>query len=109
MTIAIEKCQNSSEPRTKSAKTAMQPNIEIYTWQSCPFCIRAKALLNKKGVKFTEHSIDGDEQARSEMSRKANGKRSVPQVFIDDVHIGGCDDIHDLDAQGKLNALLGIA
>jgi glutaredoxin 3 len=87
----------------------MQPNIEIYTWQSCPFCIRAKALLNKKGVEFTEYSIDGDESARSQMSTRANGKRSLPQIFIDDVHIGGCDDIHDLDAQGKLNALIGIA
>jgi glutaredoxin 3 len=87
----------------------MQPNIEIYTWQSCPFCIRAKALLNKKGVEFTEYSIDGDEQARSEMAQRANGKRSLPQIFVDDAHIGGCDDLHDLDDRGKLNALLGIA
>jgi glutaredoxin 3 len=108
MTIASKRCQNGSEPRIKSARTAMQPNIEIYTWQSCPFCIRAKALLNKKGVEFTEYSIDGDEQARSQMSQRANGKRSVPQIFIDDVHIGGCDDIHDLDDRGKLNPLLGI-
>ena len=109
MTIASQRCQNGNEPRIKSAKTAMQPNIEIYTWQSCPFCIRAKALLKKKGVEFTEYSIDGDEQARSEMSQRANGKRSLPQIFIDDAHIGGCDDIHDLDDRGKLNALLGIA
>jgi glutaredoxin 3 len=87
----------------------MQPNIEIYTWQSCPFCIRAKALLKNKGVEFTEYSIDGDESARSKMSARANGKRSVPQIFIDDAHIGGCDDIYDLDDRGKLNALLGIA
>jgi glutaredoxin 3 len=98
-----------SESRNKSAKTAMQPNIEIYTWQSCPFCIRAKALLKDKGVEFTEYSIDGDEQARSAMAARGNGKRSVPQIFIDDTHIGGCDDIHTLDAQGKLDALLGIA
>ena len=86
----------------------MQPNIEIYTWRSCPFCIRAKALLKTKGVEFTEYSIDGDEQARSKMSDRANGKRSVPQIFIDDAYIGGCDDIHDLDAQGKLDALIGV-
>ncbi len=86
----------------------MQPNIEIYTWQSCPFCIRAKALLKDKGVEFTEYSIDGDEQARSAMAERSHGKRSLPQIFVDDVHIGGCDDIHALDAQGKLNPLLGI-
>ncbi len=87
----------------------MQPNIEIYTWQSCPFCIRAKALLKSKGVEFTEYAIDGDEQARAKMSDRSNGKRSLPQIFIDDRHIGGCDDIYALDAQGKLNSLLKIA
>jgi glutaredoxin 3 len=87
----------------------MQPNIEIYTWQSCPFCIRAKALLNSKGVEFTEYAIDGDEQARSAMSFRSNGRRSLPQIFIDDAHIGGCDDLHDLDAYNKLDPLLGIA
>jgi len=86
----------------------MQPNIEIYTWQSCPFCIRAKALLKNKGVEFTEYSVDSDEQARSKMAARANGRRSVPQIFIDDTHIGGCDDLNDLDAQGKLDVLLGI-
>lgn len=87
----------------------MQPNIEIYTWQSCPYCIRAKALLKNKGVEFTEYSVDGDERARSEMSARANGRRSVPQIFIDNAHIGGCDDLHDLDDKGKLDSLLGIA
>jgi glutaredoxin 3 len=86
----------------------MQPNIEIYTWRTCPFCIRAKALLKNKGVTFTEYAIDGDEAARSAMSQRAGGQRSVPQIFIDSQHIGGCDDIHALDAQGKLDALLGI-
>jgi glutaredoxin 3 len=87
----------------------MQPKIEIYTWQSCPYCIRAKALLKSKGVEFTEYSVDGDEPARSEMANRANGRRSVPQIFIDDAHIGGCDDLHDLDDSGKLDPLLGIA
>ncbi len=87
----------------------MQPKIEIYTWRSCPFCIRAKFLLKSKGVEFTEYAIDGDEQARTQMSQRANGRRSLPQIFIDDRHIGGCDDIHDLDAQGELDALLSIA
>jgi glutaredoxin 3 len=84
----------------------MAAKVEVYTWRTCPFCIRAKALLKNKGVDFTEYSIDGDEDARDKMSERANGKRSLPQIFINDVHIGGCDDIHALDAQGKLDNLL---
>jgi glutaredoxin 3 len=80
--------------------------VEIYTWAMCPFCIRAKRLLKSKGVEFTEYKIDGDNAARSAMAERANGGRSVPQIFIDDQHIGGCDDIHALDAQGKLDPLL---
>lgn len=82
------------------------PKVEIYTWSSCPFCIRAKGLLTKKGVEFTEYCIDGDEAARDEMSVRAKGRRSLPQIFIDDRHIGGCDDIYDLDGRGKLDPLL---
>lgn len=84
----------------------MSANVEIYTWSTCPFCIRAKSLLNKKGVQFTEYCIDGDEAARDEMSVRANGRRSLPQIFINDQHIGGCDDLHALNAQGKLDSLL---
>lgn len=84
----------------------MAANVEIYTWSSCPFCIRAKALLDKKGVDFTEYSIDGDEAARSQMAKRANGRRSLPQIFINEQHIGGCDDLYALNAQGKLDALL---
>ncbi|MBD2459619.1 glutaredoxin 3 [Oscillatoria sp. FACHB-1407] len=84
----------------------MSANVEIYTWSRCPFCIRAKALLNQKGVEFTEYCIDGDEVARAKMSERAHGRRSLPQIFIDDQHIGGCDDLHLLDAQGKLDPLL---
>lgn len=84
----------------------MHPKVEIYTWRSCPFCIRAKDLLKKKGVEFIEYSVDGDEAARSAMAEKSNGRRSVPQIFIDDLHIGGCDDIYALNAQGKLDELL---
>ncbi|MBF2083202.1 glutaredoxin 3 [Thermoleptolyngbya sp. C42_A2020_037] len=84
----------------------MTANVEIYTWSTCPFCIRAKALLNKKGVDFTEYCIDGDEAARAEMVDRANGRRSLPQIFIDGVHVGGCDDLHALDRQGKLDAML---
>lgn len=84
----------------------MAANVEIYTWSSCPFCIRAKGLLNKKGVEFTEYCIDGDEAARAKMAQRANGRRSLPQIFINDKHIGGCDDLHALDAQGKLEPML---
>lgn len=80
--------------------------VEIYTWITCPFCIRAKNLLARKGVDFIEYSIDGDEEARAKMSQRANGRRSVPQIFINDQHVGGCDDIHALEAQGELDSLL---
>jgi glutaredoxin 3 len=86
----------------------MSAKVEIYTWASCPFCIRAKDLLKKKGVAFTEYSIDGDEAARAAMAQRANGRRSVPQIFIDDQHIGGCDDIHALNSQGQLDPLLSV-
>jgi len=84
----------------------MTAKVEIYTWTACPFCIRAKGLLTAKGVQFTEYKIDGDEEARRKMAIRANGKRSVPQIFINDVHIGGCDDIHALDRSGGLDPLL---
>mgnify|MGYP002782597667 CR=1 len=84
----------------------MTSKVEIYTWSRCPFCIRAKGLLKEKGVEFTEYCIDGDEAARDKMAKRANGRRSLPQIFINDQHIGGCDDIHDLEAKGKLDPLL---
>ncbi len=80
--------------------------VEIYTWQTCPFCIRAKLLLQWKGVTFTEYKIDGDEAAREKMAQRANGRRSVPQIFINEQHIGGCDDLHELVLQHKLDGLL---
>jgi glutaredoxin 3 len=86
----------------------MEANVEIYTWTYCPFCIRAKALLDRKGVAYEEHNIDGDDAAREKMAKRANGKRSVPQIFINDRHIGGCDDIHALEAQGELDQLLEV-
>ncbi|MFL0604609.1 glutaredoxin 3 [Cylindrospermopsis raciborskii] len=84
----------------------MTAKVEIYTWSACPFCILAKGLLTSKGVQFTEYKIDGNEEARGKMAMRANGKRSVPQIFINDVHIGGCDDIHALDRRGGLDPLL---
>ena len=84
----------------------IKANIEIYTWQTCPYCIRAKMLLSWKGAKFTEYKIDGDAAARAKMAERANGRRSVPQIFINNQHIGGCDDIYRLDSQGQLDPLL---
>ena len=80
--------------------------VEIYTWKYCPFCIRAKALLNKKGVLFEEYSIDGDQQAHESMRQRANGRNTVPQIFINDNGIGGCDELHELDKTNKLDDLL---
>ncbi|MBP0029481.1 glutaredoxin 3 [Roseofilum sp. Guam] len=88
----------SSEP--------IKANVEIYTWQTCPFCIRAKLLLWWKGISYTEYKIDGDEEARNQMAERAQGRRSVPQIFINDRHIGGCDELYALDEQGELNPLL---
>jgi len=84
----------------------MAAKVEIYTWSSCPFCIRAKNLLTNKEVEFIEYAIDGDEGARNKMAQRANGGRSLPQIFINDVHVGGCDDIYTLEYQGKLDELL---
>ena len=84
----------------------VKANVEIYTWQICPYCIRAKLLLWWKGVNYTEYKIDGDETARNSMAERANGRRSVPQIFINNQHVGGCDDIHKLDQQGALDPML---
>lgn len=84
----------------------MESKVEIYTWSRCPFCIRAKGLLDKKGVQYTEYCIDGKPQEREEMSQRANGRTSVPQIFINDEHIGGCDDLYALESANKLDALL---
>lgn len=84
----------------------MAAKVEIYTWSSCPFCIRAKGLLDQKGVKYSEYCIDGDEDARDEMRKRANGRSTLPQIFIDDRHIGGCDDIYALERKGELEPLL---
>ena len=84
----------------------VKAKVEIYTWQTGPYCIRAKLLLWWKGVNYTEYKIDGDKEARNQMAVRANGKRTVPQIFINDRHVGGCDEIHSLDAKGQLDPLL---
>ena len=84
----------------------MTAKVEIYTWSRCPFCIRAKGLLDEKGVEYSEYCIDGDEDARDKMRARANGKSSLPQIFIDDRHVGGCDDLYALESNGELEPLL---
>ena len=82
--------------------------IEIYTSNNCPFCTKAKSLLKKKKVKFSEIDVSNNEALREKMSTMSNGARSVPQIFADNVHIGDCDKIHKLDQEKKLDKLLGL-
>jgi glutaredoxin 3 len=82
------------------------PPIVIYTTSTCPFCHAAKALLRTKAAPFEEIGVDGDRVARAAMVAKAGGLSTVPQIFIGDTHVGGCDDLHALEAAGKLDALL---
>jgi glutaredoxin 3 len=82
--------------------------IELYTTQICPYCDRAKRLLKKKGMTWEEIDVSTDEGLRAFMTNRANGKRTVPQIFIDDHHVGGCDDLYALDHDGKLDKLLGL-
>ena len=81
--------------------------IEIYTSPFCGFCYSAKALLKKKGAEFTEINVMFHPTRRPEMIERAGGKHTVPQIFIDGAHIGDCDELHRLDAEGKLDILLG--
>ena len=83
----------------------MQP-IVIYTKSTCPFCHAAKALLQRKGAFFEEISVDGDRDGQKAMTAKAGGRSTVPQIFIGERHVGGCDDLYDLDAAGELDGLL---
>lgn len=80
--------------------------IEIYTTQTCPYCTAAKALLKRKGAAFTEIDVGRDPALRVAMSERAGGRRTVPQIFIGGRGIGGCDDLHALEAEGRLDALL---
>ena len=81
-------------------------SVEIYTTQICPYCAMAKRLLQKKGVPFVEIDVGRDPSLREAMIQRANGRRTVPQIFIGNTHVGGCDDLHDLDHAGKLDPLL---
>ena len=80
--------------------------IEIYTTQVCPYCVRAKDLFKRKGAEYTEIHVDQDDALRLAMMGRAGGRRSVPQIFINDQHIGGCDDLYALEQAHKLDSLL---
>ncbi len=80
-------------------------NIVIYSKDPCPYCVRAKSLLQRKGAEFKEIKIT-DDATREEMIEKSGGRMTVPQIFIGETHVGGFDDLHDLDQEGKLDELL---
>jgi glutaredoxin 3 len=80
--------------------------VEIFTTMFCPYCSRAKSLLTSKGVTFEETDVTMDPKGRAAMTARAGGSRTVPQVFINNAHVGGCDDLHALEANGRLDAML---
>ena len=80
--------------------------VRMYTTPICPYCVRAKSLLKKKGVAVEEVDVLMDTEAREEMEAKTGGARSVPQIFIGDTHVGGCDELYALERDGKLDPLL---
>lgn len=82
------------------------PKVELYTKLTCPYCYRAKALLNAKGIEPMEIAVDFGGEQKQEMIQRAGGRTTVPQIFIDGEHIGGCDDLFELERAGKLDALL---
>jgi glutaredoxin 3 len=80
--------------------------VEIYVKTTCPYCIRAKRLLDSKGVRYETYVLDFGGEKRQEMIQRANGRTTVPQIFIDGRHVGGCDDLFALEYDGKLEQLL---
>jgi len=85
------------------------PKIEMYTTRTCPYCLRAKALLQEKGAGFKEIDVNGAPNLRQDMTQRANGGYTVPQIFINDEHIGGCDELYALERAGKLDPKLSDA
>jgi glutaredoxin 3 len=81
-------------------------DVTIYTRMMCGYCTAAKRLLDRKGVTYTEHDASFSPELRREMIQRGNGGSTFPQIFVGDVHVGGCDDLHALDQQGRLDGLL---
>jgi len=82
------------------------PDVTIYLSDWCPYCQRAKGLLERKGAKFREINVEDDPNSRSEMVARSNGRRTVPQIFIGDTHVGGCDELLELERDGRLDRIL---
>ncbi len=80
--------------------------VTIYSSTRCPYCVKAKRLLDSKNVQYEEIDITDDDEARTQLIEKSNGMRTVPQIFIGETHVGGCDDLYELESKGKLDALL---
>lgn len=91
-----------------SLSSSDQPiaKVVVYSTLLCPFCHRAKALLREKGVSFVEIDVGMDAEKRAEMTKRAHGRCTVPQIFVGDAHVGGCDDLQALEREGKLDSLL---
>ena len=85
------------------------PKVVMYSTRFCPYCVRARMLLEKKGIEFTDIRVDSEPHLREEMTQLAGGRSSVPQIFIDDDHVGGCDDLYELELEGQLDKKLGLA
>ena len=81
-------------------------NVDIYTTSYCPYCVRAKALLSQKGINFNEIKVDETPALRAIMMQRSNGARTVPQIFIDDYHVGGCDELYALETSNQLDSIL---
>ena len=86
----------------------MMKNVKIYTTRVCPYCVRAKKLLEKKGVDYIELRVDLNPELVEEAIEKSGGLRTVPQIFIEDFHVGGCDELYALEEEKKLDSLLGL-
>lgn len=101
--------QTLNVPMTVADSAPETQKVVVYTTLLCCFCHRAKALLRQKGVAFTEIDVGMDSAKRDEMTKRANGRHTVPQIFIGGRHVGGCDDLHALEEEGKLDLLLDQA
>ena len=95
-----------NHPEAEPASGGSQAMVEIYTTRHCGYCVRAKQLLQARGVHFIEHAIDGDIEARSRMLERSGGRRTIPQIIIDDRAIGGFMELYQLDRDGQLDILL---
>lgn len=82
------------------------PDVIMYSTGFCPYCVRARMLLDRKGVRYRDVRVDLEPERRNEMIERSGGRTSVPQIFIDSVHVGGCDDMYALEQQGQLDPLL---